>query len=138
MFLHVVLLLVCVAVQAADVNKAHLVWMNHLDVGYTNTIPSVLNQYFHEVCIYCVGLRCGAGRGHKQSTSRMDESFGCGIHKLHSFCAKSILPRGLHIVGSLSFYEGMDFVCLCVCARARHDVILTHFALSPALIPVLP
>ena len=35
--------------QATDIRKAHLVWMNHLDVGYTNTIASVLNQYFHEV-----------------------------------------------------------------------------------------
>ena len=33
---------------ALDVKKVHMVWMNHLDMGYTNTIASVVNIYFHE------------------------------------------------------------------------------------------
>lgn len=32
----------------AGVSKVHLVWMNHLDVGFTNNIASVLNIYWHQ------------------------------------------------------------------------------------------
>ena len=36
------------AAQLHDqITTAHLVWMNHLDVGYTNTVSSVMNDYFH-------------------------------------------------------------------------------------------
>ena len=31
----------------AAVEKVHVVWMNHLDVGFTNSISSVMNDYFH-------------------------------------------------------------------------------------------
>lgn len=31
----------------ADIKTAHLIWMNHLDVGFTNTISSVMNDYIH-------------------------------------------------------------------------------------------
>ena len=30
------------------IDRVHVVWMNHLDVGFTNNIASVLNIYFHE------------------------------------------------------------------------------------------
>jgi len=30
------------------VEKAHIVWMCHLDVGYTNSVASVVNTYFHD------------------------------------------------------------------------------------------
>lgn len=34
--------------SAAGITKAQLVWMNHLCVGYTNNIASVLNIYWHQ------------------------------------------------------------------------------------------
>eukprot|EP01048_Picozoa_sp_COSAG05_P001792 COSAG05_NODE_63_length_22889_cov_41.986617_6_plen_349_part_00 len=32
----------------SPIDRVHIVWMNHLDVGFTNNIASVVNQYFHE------------------------------------------------------------------------------------------
>ena len=45
------LLCCCVWQSSAnhDVRKVHIVWMNHLDVGYTNDITSVMNLYWHQV-----------------------------------------------------------------------------------------
>ena len=34
--------------DAGGIDRVHVVWMNHLDVGFTNNIASVLNIYFHE------------------------------------------------------------------------------------------
>ena len=36
------------AADVSAVEKVHIVWMNHLDVGFTNNIASVLNIYWHE------------------------------------------------------------------------------------------
>ena len=33
---------------SVELDRAHIVWMNHLDVGFTNNIASVMNIYFHE------------------------------------------------------------------------------------------
>eukprot|EP01050_Picozoa_sp_SAG11_P017822 SAG11_NODE_2613_length_3172_cov_2.450700_2_plen_364_part_01 len=35
------------AASATQIDKVHIVWMNHLDVGFTNNIASVMNEYFH-------------------------------------------------------------------------------------------
>lgn len=35
------------APAATQIDKVHIVWMNHLDVGFTNNIASVMNEYFH-------------------------------------------------------------------------------------------
>jgi hypothetical protein len=35
------------ASAATQIDKVHIVYMNHLDVGFTNNIASVLNEYFH-------------------------------------------------------------------------------------------
>ena len=34
--------------DSGAIDRVHVVWMNHLDVGFTNNIASVLNIYFHE------------------------------------------------------------------------------------------
>ena len=34
--------------DTGGIDRVHVVWMNHLDVGFTNNIASVLNIYFHE------------------------------------------------------------------------------------------
>lgn len=34
--------------SGGGIDRVHVVWMNHLDVGFTNNIASVLNIYFHE------------------------------------------------------------------------------------------
>ena len=34
--------------DSGGIDRVHIVWMNHLDVGFTNNIASVLNIYFHE------------------------------------------------------------------------------------------
>ena len=49
--------------HASKVDKVHVVWMNHLDVGFTNNIASVLNlcahhyscPYFSHFVCECVG-----------------------------------------------------------------------------------
>ena len=33
--------------EHATIDRVHVVWMNHLDVGYTNLAASVMNDYFH-------------------------------------------------------------------------------------------
>ena len=37
----------------------HMVWMNHLDVGYTNNIASVLNIYCECPSAHCIGVPNG-------------------------------------------------------------------------------
>ena len=34
--------------EGGSIDTVHIVWMNHLDVGFTNNIASVLNIYWHE------------------------------------------------------------------------------------------
>jgi hypothetical protein len=34
--------------EEGGIDRVHVVWMNHLDVGFTNNIASVLNIYIHE------------------------------------------------------------------------------------------
>ena len=49
LLLAVAAVFVCASASAPHdgIKTAHLVWMNHLDVGFTNLISSVMNDYFH-------------------------------------------------------------------------------------------
>lgn len=50
------------AAPAQGVGTAHLVWMNHLDVGYTNDISSVLNMSVTPNHLLCRVVRNPDGR----------------------------------------------------------------------------
>ena len=56
--------------RADGISKVHMVWMNHLDVGYTNNIASVLNIYctFRAVCAVAVFSQCSAVATNRPTT----------------------------------------------------------------------
>ncbi len=128
-----------------QIDVAHIVWMNHLDVGFTNNIASVLNIYWHEYFPKAIQTarevnKAGEAPVFKYTTHAwlLDLFFNCP-HNLGLQCEKedaieqsSYLSHSQQRVGSTPDYHPQCVVCpssaeiKAVEAAIRADVITWH------------